>query len=162
MRWPKKELLVPSLVATFNMLVVVNIFATWIFVQFVHYHSQNTPLSPNDYLFELATKEDMEKLSDSSVGAITLSDGRYFVKAPGWHELNMPQYYAPSVDGRWYVLVMTKGTAHFTRRWIENILFVLMAALPALVLSIWNLRRIGRLAQPSVLPEGAGDQRGKS
>jgi hypothetical protein len=162
MRWPKKELLVPSFLAAFNMIVVLNLISTWIFVHFVHYHAQYTPLSPNDYLFELATKEDMVKLSDPSVKEITLSDGRYFVKAPGWHQLNMTQYYAPSVDGRWYVRVTTKGTAHFARRWTENILFVLMAALPALVLSIWNLRRIGRSSQPPVFTEGASQQGAKS
>jgi hypothetical protein len=162
MKWTRKELFVPSLVATFNMLVVVNIFWAWVFVQFVHYDSQYTPLSPKDYVFELVTKKDMEKLSDSSVGASTLSDGRYFVKAPGWHELNMPQYYAPSADGQWYVQVTTKGTAHFARRWTENVLFVLMAALPALVLSIWNIRRIVRSSPPSVLPEEASHQRAKS
>ena len=154
MRWSTKNLSVPSLLATFNMLVVINLFAAWTFVQFVHYHSQYTPLSPDDYVFELATKEDLEKLSDPSTTEITLSDGRYFVKAPAWHELNMPQYYAPSADGRWYVQVTTKGTAHFARRWTENILFVLMAAVPAMVLSIWNLRRLGRSSQPSMSPEG--------
>jgi hypothetical protein len=158
MKWPNKELLIPSLVATFNMLVVINLFWAWIFVQFVHFHSQYTPLAPNDYLFELVTKEDLEKLSDPSVTDFTLADGRYGVKAPAWHELNMPQYYARSADGRWYVQVTTKGTAHFARRWTENILFVLMAALPAMVLSIWNLRGIGRKSQPSVSPEGASRQ----
>ena len=151
MRWPKKELLIPSFLASFNMLVVINIFWSWIFVQFVHYHSQYTPLSPNDYVFELATKEDMKKLSDPSVMEIKLADGRNFVKAPGWHELHMHQYYTPSTDGQWYVQVTTKGTAHFARRWTENILFVLMAALPALVLSIWNLRRLDRSFQASEL-----------
>src|SRR4026208_2139353 len=103
MRWPTKERFVPSLLATFNMLVLINVFWTWVFVQFVHYHSQYTSLSVNDYVFELATKEDMQKRSDPSVEKVTLSDGRYFVKSPAWHELNMPQYYAPSADGQLYV-----------------------------------------------------------
>jgi hypothetical protein len=154
MRWPKKELLVPSFLAAFNMILVCNLFWTWVFVQFVHYHAQYTPLSPNDYLFELATKEDMKKLADPTVREIKLSDGRYFVKAPGWDKLNMTQYYAPSSDGQWYVRITTKGTSHFARRWTENILFVLMSALPALVLSIWNLRRIAGSSQPPVLSEG--------
>jgi hypothetical protein len=140
MRWTKKELMVPSLLATFNMLVVINIFCAWSFVQFVHFHSQYTPLSPDDYVFEVATKQDMENLSDPAVRDITLSDGRYFVKSPAWHELNMPQYYARSNDGELYLQVTTKGSAHFARRWTESTLFVLMAAVPALVLSLWNLR----------------------
>jgi hypothetical protein len=162
MRWLKKELLIPNLVATFNMLVVINLLSTWIFVQFVHFHAQYTPLTPNDYVFELATKEDLAKLSDPSVTESTLSNGRHFVKAPGWHELNMPQYYARSSDGQWYVQVTTKGTAHFARRWTENILFVLMAALPAMALSIWNLRGISRKSQPTVFPDAASTQGAKS
>ena len=128
---------------------MINVFWAWAFVQFVHYHSQYTPLSPDNYVFELATKEDMQKLSDTFVKEITLSDGRYFVKSPAWHELNMPQYYAPSPDGQLYVQVTTKGTAHFARRWTENILFVLMAAVPALILSIWNHRLVARASAMS-------------
>src|SRR5688572_26352130 len=101
MRWPNKDRLVPSLAATFSMLVVINLFTVWFFVQYVHYHSQYTALDPQDYVFELATKEDLAKLSDPSVEEVALSDGRHFVKAPAWHQLNMPQYYAPSADGRW-------------------------------------------------------------
>src|SRR6186713_2241174 len=108
MRWVKKELLPQSLLATFNMLVVVNVFWGWFFVHFVHYHSQYTPLLPSDYVFEVATKKDMEKISDPSIHELTLSDGRYFVKSPAWHELNMPQYYARSNDGELWLQVTTK------------------------------------------------------
>jgi hypothetical protein len=144
MRWFTRDRFVPSLLATFNMLVVINVFWAWIFVQFIHYHSQYTPLSPDDYVFELATKEDMQKLSDPSINEIKLSDGRYFVKASAWHKLNMPHYYSPTADGQFYLQVTTKGTAHFARRWSENIVFVLMAALPALVLSLWNIRLLAK------------------
>ena len=143
MSWPTKERFVPSLVATFNMLVLINVFWTWVFVQY-------TSLSVNDYVFELATKEDMQKLSDPSVEKVTLSDGRYFVKSPAWHELNMPHYYAPSADGQMYVRVTTKGTAHFARRSTENLVFVLMAAIPAMVFSIWNLRLVTQFSKSSV------------
>src|SRR6188768_1668345 len=119
MKWPKTKLSLPSLIATFNMLVVINLFWSWFFVYFVHSHAQYTSLAPNDYLFELVTKEDLAKLSDPSLTEVTLSDGRHFVKATAWHELNMPQNYAPSPDGQWFVKVTTKGTAHFARRWSE-------------------------------------------
>jgi hypothetical protein len=150
LKWHKKELFLPSLLATFNMMVLINVFWAWVFVQFVHYHSQYTPLSPDDYVFELATKEDFQKLSDPSATEFKLSDGRYFVKSPAWHELNMPKYYAPARDGQWYVQVTTKGTAHFARRWTENIFFVLMAAIPASLLSLWNIRTVIRNSKLSI------------
>jgi hypothetical protein len=46
---------------------------------------------------------------------------------------------------------------------IPNLVAVmLMAALPALVLSIWNVRGINRKSQPSVFPEAASTQGAKS
>jgi hypothetical protein len=47
------------------------------------------------------------------------------------------------------VQVTTKGTAHFAGRWTENLLFVLMAAIPAMVLSMWNLRLVTQNSKPS-------------
>lgn len=140
-----------------NFLLLINIITAWVFVQFVHYHAQNTPLSPDDFTFDLATKEDYAKLSDPAVRDFTYADGRYMVKAKGWGDLNMASYYAPSTDGRFYVQVMLKGTAPFARTWTDNMILVLLFAIPALVLSMWNYRNVVRSSHPTVVPNEVGE-----
>jgi hypothetical protein len=121
-------------------MLLVNVICSWVFVRFIHYHSQYTPVAPDHYVFDLVTKEEFAKMSDPTVTEVALSDGRYFVKSPGWHGLNMPQYYTASADGRYYVEVTTKGTAHFAGRWGQDMCLILIPAIPALVLSLWNQR----------------------
>lgn len=79
----------------------------------------------------------------------TYADGRYLVKAPAYDELQMARYYAPSVDGRFYVQVTAKGTAPFVSYWTNSMVLVLMSVSWALVFSFWNYRNLLRLSQPA-------------
>ena len=151
MRWPSHEL-IARLSLGFSFMVLLNIIVAGVFVQFVYYHAHNTVLSPDDYTFDLATKEDYAKLSDPAVREFAYADGRYMVKAAAWDELHMARYYVPSVDGRFYVQVTAKGTAPFVRHWTDSMALVLMCAIPALVFNFWNYRNLMRLSRPAAAP----------
>ena len=125
MKRPSNEL-IARLSLIFSFMVLGSIICQWVFVRFVHYHSQVNVLSPADFNFDLATKEDYAKLSDPAVSEFTYADGRHFVKAPAFDELQMASYYAPAVDGRFYVQVAAKGTAPFVRYWTNSIAFILI------------------------------------
>jgi hypothetical protein len=151
MKRPSNEL-IARLALVFTFMVLVSIMSEWVFVQFVHYHAQNNVLSPADINFDLATKEDYAKLSDPAVREFTYADGRYFVKAPAYDELQMARYYAPSVDGRFYLQVTATGTAPFVRYWTNSMIFVLMSVSYALVFTFWNYMNLRRLSQPAAAP----------
>ena len=137
MKRPSNELIARlSLILSF--MVLGSIISQWVFVRFVHYHAQATVLSPADFNFELATKEEYAKLSNPAVSEFTYADGRHFVKVPAFDELHMASYYAPSVDGRFYVQVAVKGTLPFVRYWTNSMAVVLIGVSWALVFNFWN------------------------
>jgi hypothetical protein len=148
MKRPSNEL-IARLSLVFSFMVLVSIISEWVFVQFVHFHAQNNVLSPADFNFDLATKEDYAKMSDPAVREFTYADGRYLVKAPAYDELQMASYYAPSVDGRFYLQVTAKGTAPFVRYWTNSLAFVLISVSWALVFNFWNYRNLRRVSQPA-------------
>lgn len=148
MKRPANEL-IARLAVVANFLLVLNLIMAWVFVQFVHYHAQSTVLSPADYTFDLATKEEYRALADPAIREVTYSDGRQLIKSAAWDELRMASYYAPTPDGNFYVRVTSLGTALMARRWTESMILVLMFALPALALSIWNHVNVVRSTQPA-------------
>ena len=148
MQRPSNEL-IARLSLIFSFMVLGSIITQWVFVRFVHYHSQVNVLSPADFNFDLATKEDYAKLSDPAVREFTYADGRHLVKAPAFDELQMASYYAPAVDGRFYVQVAAKGTAPFVRDWTNSIAFILIGVSWALVFNFWNYWNLRRISQPA-------------
>ena len=82
MKRPSNEL-IARLSLIFSLMVLGSIISQWVFVRFVHYHSQVSVLSPADFNFDLATKEDYAKLSDPAVREFTYADGRHFVRRAG-------------------------------------------------------------------------------
>ena len=149
MKRPSNEL-IARLSLIFSFMVLGSIICQWVFVRFVHYHSQVNVLSPADFNFDLATKEDYAKLSDPAVREFTYADGRHLVKAPAFDELQMASYYAPAVDGRFYVQVAAKGTAPFVRYWTNSIAFILIGVSWALVFNFWNYWNLRRVSKPAV------------
>jgi len=112
------------------------VVSEWVMVRFVHYHSQNSILVPADYNAEVITAQDYKKLSDPNTRTAVLSTGRTINgRSDTWSRVVLPKY-KPVNNGEQYVLVTTKGTAHFARRWDVMTVMVLPLALIGSVCSM--------------------------
>jgi hypothetical protein len=108
-------------------------------LRFVHRDAQYRSLDPQHYIVQVVTAADYGNLADPANREVRLSDGHTIQKEPIWDETVLPKY-KPTDDGRFYVLVTTKGTAHMLP-YVESefIVFGFVAAW-GLFFSIWNLR----------------------
>ena len=115
--------------------------SSWIFLRFVHAHSQNRVLAPAEYVVEVVTAEDYRRLADPKNPEVTLMDGSRIQKAPAWYTNSLPNY-VPSADGRHYVLVTTNGTAHVLQYVEHDYILFWFLSVCGLGVSVWNSRRV--------------------
>ena len=114
----------------------------WIMLRFVHWDAQYRALDPRHYKIQVVTAADYVRLADPANRVVKLSDGPTIEKAPLWEEVVLRNY-RPTDDGRFYVLVTTKGTAHILP-YVEGDLVVFgFFAACGLFFSLWNLRLKG-------------------
>jgi hypothetical protein len=112
---------------------LIMIFTAWIFVRFIHYHSQYRILNPKDYDVQVLTKDDYEKLSNPANQEVKLSDGTLYDKSDSWYSKVLPKYKPVNNTGQ-YVLVTIKGTAPFVRDWEQTIIPLAAILILALVI----------------------------
>lgn len=112
---------------------------SWIFVRFVHYHSQHSILPVESYKAEIITAEDYAKLQDPTLDVVELSDGTKIMdRQPKWYEVVLPNY---KKVGDSYVRVSTLGTAHYYHRWLGHALPMMMLTAGGLFITWWELRK---------------------
>lgn len=116
---------------------LIMIFTSWIFVRFLHYHSQNRILNPKDYDVQVLSEDDYRKVTEQSNQEVTLSNGTIIRKTELelWHSKILPGYRAIKEHGP-YVLVTIKGTAPFVRDWESTIIPLVVILIIALVLKL--------------------------
>jgi hypothetical protein len=143
-----------TLLAAIFFVLFLQIVCSWGFMRFVHVRAQNQFLAPEYYDVEVVTGEDFRHLSDPAQREVTLSDGTRIMKAAVWEEFVLKNYKA-AADGKFYVLVMTKGTAHVLPYVEPNFILIGFFTFCGLAVSLWNLRSI-RKEQPTALgPRGS-------
>jgi hypothetical protein len=94
--------------------LVLLLFWQWFFMRFWLYHSQNRNLNPADYEVRVLTAEEYEHLIDPNVQQVRVANGsQTMIKTanPDW-EAKAKSRYKPVYNGKYYVEVTTKGTAH--------------------------------------------------
>jgi hypothetical protein len=130
------------LVPVLFFLLLTCIFWSWVFMRFLHYEAQYRSLAPEHYNVDVVTAEDYRLLADPENREVTLSDGTTIRKAPIWDDVILPKY-KPVRNGTHYVLVRTKGTAHFLPYVSGYFLMFGFLAACGLAVSLWNLRLDG-------------------
>ena len=134
---PATRRLIPA--AVFCVLLMA-VLGCWHSLQFVHWDAQYRSMDPQHYIVEVVTATDYHNLADPANREVKLSNGHTIQKAPIWEETILPKY-KPTDDGRFYVLVTTKGTAHVLP-YVSGYLFMFgFFAVCGLVLSLWNSRQ---------------------
>jgi len=150
------------LAVVFNVVLLTSLFWQWFFNQFWLYDSQNRNLQPQHYEAEVLTKEEFMRLSDPEVATITLDDGnRQFTEAPAddWEKANIPKFKSV-YDGRYFVRVTTKGTAHTLRDWYPTFVIAVcfnLMILAALLVYLHNLSPRSSAAEPGPAAHTAGE-----
>ncbi len=114
---------------------ILNIFTSWIFIRFIHYHSQNRILNPNDYDVQVLTEKDYQKLSDPANRDVTLSDGIFFGKTELWYSKVLPKYKLINNSDQ-CILVTIKGTAPFVQYWESTTIPLVVILIIALVINL--------------------------
>ena len=115
------------------MFLVIVMMAGWdaVFMRFVHYHSQNRALRPDDYDIQVVTVEDYQSLSDPSQTTVHLSDGTVLTKASAWDST----MFTPVRDGEFFAKVTTKGTAHILDRAMPKTILVLVFGIVGMIVT---------------------------
>ena len=111
-------------------------------LRFVHRDAQHRALDPQHYIVQVVTAADYRRLADPANREVRLSDGHTIHKAPIWDKVVLPNY-KPTDDGRFYVLVTTKGTAHILPYVEGELIFFGVSLACGLFFSLWNLRLKG-------------------
>jgi hypothetical protein len=119
--------------------LLTNVVSAWVMMEFVHRDAQYRSLAPEHYLVEVLSPADYDLLADPSNRDVVLSDGRRIQKAPVWDEIVLPKYKLTD-DGKFYVRVTTKGTAHMLPYVRHHFLMFGFFAACGLFASLWNLR----------------------
>ena len=146
-----RRFLVPVIFA----LLLGSIFWAWIFMRFLHYEGQYRSLAPEHYDVEVVTADDYRLLADPAYPEVTLSGGTTTRKEPIWYEVVLPKY-RPVRNGTYYVLVTTKGTAHFLPYIGGHFFMFGFLAACGLLVSLWNLK----LDAETTPAENAGEDSG--
>ena len=135
-----KEQRLRLLIFTVFVVSCIWIFWGWIFVRFIHYHSQYRLLKPDDYTAKVISEEDYRVLSNPKNREISLSNGTHMIKTDKWDSIVLPNYQA--IDGGTkYVLVTLKGTAPFTFTWLTWALPIFVLSLMGVFISFSAYRR---------------------
>ncbi len=128
---------------------LIMIFTAWLFIRFIHYHSQHRILNPNDYNVQVLTEDDYRKLSEPTNQEVTLSDGTTVVdRAEIWYSKVFPKYKAVKGSGQ-YVLVTIKGTAPYVQYWESTIIPLVVILILALVLNFTGYPGCRHKKQPT-------------
>lgn len=156
MKQPSPELKVAHLLRNISFSLLFAMIFPWICFVFFSYRGSSGPvLPPAEYTFDLVTREEFSKLFDPAIREDRLSDGRRFVKAPGWED-RMSKYYVPTSDGQQYLLVTPKSTALMVQSWVVYALLPSIIIVNLLVQSLRNYRNVARLTQPELAVSNAG------
>jgi len=94
--------------------LVLLLFWQWVFMRFWLYRSQNRNLSPADYEVRVLTPDEYEQLVNPDVRQVRVASGsEIMIKAgdPDW-EAKAKSRCKSVYNGKYYVEVTTKGTAH--------------------------------------------------
>jgi hypothetical protein len=143
----KKQQLV--LFAAVGCLFALVVFLFWqlVFMRFWLYHSQNRKLNPADYEVRLLTAEEYEQLVDPNVRQVRVANGsQTMIKAADrdW-QAKAKSRYKPVYNGKYYVEVTTKGTAHVLDHWYGTFVPAAIFSLGALLfLGVYHRREKGK------------------
>jgi hypothetical protein len=94
--------------------LVLLLFWQLVFMRFWLYHSQNRNLNPADYEVRVLTADEYEQLVDPNVRQVLVANGsQTMIKTADtdW-EAKAKSRYKSEYNGKYYVEVTTKGTAH--------------------------------------------------
>ena len=105
---------------------------SWIFTRYVHYHSQNRSLNPEDYEIMVVSAADYAALADPKQTTVALQDGSEITKGEKWE---VSSFKALPGDTA-FAKVTTKGTAHHLSRTTTDLLPPFLLALFGAVLSL--------------------------
>lgn len=118
--------------------LVALLFSQWVFMRFWLYHSQNRNLNAADYEVRVFTPNEYEQMLNPEVRQVRRADGVVLlVKAeyPGW-EAKVKSRVKPIYEGKYYIEVTTKGTAHALVHWYGTFLPAVIFSFGALVFLI--------------------------
>ena len=138
----KKERFV--IFATLCLIVlVIFLFQDWASMRFWLYHSQNRNLKPVDYNVTVLTHDEYERLINPDVRQVHIGNGtQTFIKAddPDW-EVKAKSRYKSVYDGKYYVEVITRGTAHALIHWYGTFVPAVIFSLGALLfLTVYHVK----------------------
>lgn len=116
--------------------LVIFLFWQWASMRFWLYHSQNRHLNPADYEARVLTPNEYEQLINPEVlGEVRIGNGSQVMIKTGdqdW-EAKAKSRYKSVYNGKYYVQVITKGTAHFLVYWVRG------TGIPAAIFSLGGL-----------------------
>ena len=99
--------------------LVALLLGQWASMQFWLYHSQNRVLNPADYEARVLTPSEYEQMLNPEVREVRIANGsQTIIKAEeqDWEAKVKPRYKSVH-NGKYYVEVTTKGTAHALVHW---------------------------------------------
>ncbi len=116
------------------LVLVIFLFQDWASMRFWLYHSQNRHLNPADYEARVLTPNEYEQLINPEVREVRIGNGSITMIKAGeqdWEEKAKSRYKSV-YNGKYYVQVTTRGTAHALIHWYGT--FV-----PAVIFSLGGL-----------------------
>jgi len=134
---PATRRLIPAVVF---LVLLCSVVSSWIMMQFIYRDAQYRLMDPQHYIVQVVTAADYHNLANPANRKVCLSDGHTIHKAPIWDDVVLPKY-KPTDDGRFYVLVTTKGTAHVFPYVAGDLFLFGIVAAWGLLISLWNLRQ---------------------
>ena len=125
--------------------MVIVLMAGWdaVFMRYVHYHSQNRSLRPDDYNIEVVTAKDYQSLSDPSQTTVHLSDGSVLTKAVAWNSTT----FTPVRDGTLFAKVTTKGTAHILNQALPKTIVIILFGIVGMIATWPRTSRVHRTSE---------------
>jgi len=115
--------------------LVVSLFWQWLSMRLWLYHSQNRNLNPADYEVCVLTADEYQQLINPDVREVRIGNGSQTIIKAGdqdW-EAKAKSRYKSVYNGKYYVQITTKGTAHFLVYWVRG------TGIPAATLSLGAL-----------------------
>ncbi len=104
------------------LVLVIFLFWRWVSIRFWLYHSQNRQLNPADYEARVLTPNEYEQLINPDVREVRIGNGSETMIKAGdqdW-EAKAKSRYKSVYNGKYYVQITTKGTAHFLVDWVRG------------------------------------------
>lgn len=128
-----------------SIMALFTIATQFAFSRFLHYDKQYRLLHPDHYNAELVTKADFDQIADPNIRTIALANGSQFIKAdrPEW-EKEMTPYYKAMENGKFYIKITTKGTAHFLRDCFTTAFGAIIMNMFIVVICIRHLSKSGK------------------